>query len=63
MSGPRRLAIFLSSVWIGLVFVAYLIDGLPVRWDGVFMLGIVPTAFAWGVWWVWLGFRRAKAEP
>jgi hypothetical protein len=57
MSGPRRLAVFLSAAWFGFVLVAYVLDGGPIKWDAVFVFGFVPVVLTWGVWWVWRGFR------
>ncbi len=53
MSGLRRLAIFISAAWLGLV----ILDGLPIRREGVLLFGVAPLALVWGVWWVWRGFR------
>ncbi|MEQ1729634.1 MAG: hypothetical protein ABL982_14775 [Vicinamibacterales bacterium] len=53
LSGLRRLAIFLSAAWLGLV----ILDGLPIKREGVLLFGVAPLALVWGVWWVWRGFR------
>ena len=59
MSGRRRLAVFLGLLWIGLWFVAYLMD--PVfNWEGFFLLAISPVALVTGVVWVVNGFRQGE---
>lgn len=57
MSGPRRLAIFLSALWVGFWVWAYLTDTRPFMWDGFLMFGIAPVALVWGIAWVVAGFR------
>ena len=59
MSGPRRLAVFLSALWIAawlLMYYADIRDGFNL--GGFLALGVGPVALAWGVWWVVAGFRR-----
>lgn len=58
MSGPRRLAVLVSAMWIAFLPVAYMVGGEDVKWDAVVIFS-APVALAWGVWWVWRGFRRS----
>jgi hypothetical protein len=56
MSGPRRLAVFASAVWVTVVFFASVLD--PVfRWEFLLAIGVAPVALLWGVVWVVAGFR------
>jgi hypothetical protein len=59
MSGPRRLAVFFSAFWVIGWWFLYSLDPY-FRLDGYLLLGVAPVAMAWGVWWVWRGFRPAN---
>ena len=60
MSGPRRLAVFLSLVWVVFWVAASSFD--PVfNWAAVFLFGVIPLAFVWGTLWVIAGFRSTTA--
>jgi len=57
MSGPRRLAVFLSIAWMS---VWLLLSSLDEVFRGVFffVVGVAPVALLWGIDWVVAGFRR-----
>ena len=57
MSGKKRLAIFLSILWL----VAALMFGIGIKGSLiVFVLGVSPLLLIWGVWWVIQGFNGDK---
>jgi hypothetical protein len=57
MSGPRRLAVVLTGVWLAAWYGMYSLDLNPsFQWDGFFLLAVSPAALAWAAWWVWRGF-------
>ena len=58
MSGPRRLAIFLTGVWVIGGAILYSIDPYP-EWNGYLVVAVAPACLAWNAWWVWRGFRPA----
>ena len=60
MSGPRRLPILLTVLWVAFWILAYPIGGQDVKWTGV-ALASSPVALAWGIWWVWRGFTGTRA--
>jgi hypothetical protein len=62
MSGKRRLAIFLTVLWLAGWLILFMLDG-DIKWDGFFMFAVSPAVFVWGVWWVWAGFKRASDDP
>lgn len=59
ISGQRRLAIFLSVLWVTGWLVAYAFDRSPgpFKLEGFVLIGVAPPVLAWGVCWVWRGFR------
>jgi len=65
MSGARRLAVFLSIAWLVAVYVMYAMDEVVVPgWKmGYFLFAVCPVGLAWGVWWVWRGFRPLNSPP
>jgi hypothetical protein len=54
LSGPRRLAIFATALWIGVTFVGYAFE----RWEAFMIVGLLPPGTLWGCWWVWRGFAQ-----
>jgi len=56
MSGSRRLDVFWTTSWVVFWLVAYAVT-IP-KWGGFVLVGIGPPVLAWGIWWVWRGFRR-----
>ena len=60
MSGKRRLAIFLSVLWVLLsILIGIAADkpfGVP------FIVGFVPLVIVWGSWWVVQGFRSSRKD-
>ena len=64
MSGIQRLTVFLTLLWVGFWFIAFLVDGGTFNWSGFFLFGIVPVVvllgIPWGVWWVVAGFRAQR---
>lgn len=57
LSGPRRLSIFLTALWAALIFAA-LATNDEFSWKGFAVVGLFPSAFVWGCWWVWRGFAH-----
>ena len=57
MSGPRRLALFVSAVWIVGVFFLSVANEFPRPWSFSLVFGVTPVALVWGVVWVVAGFR------
>jgi hypothetical protein len=53
MSGPQRLAIFLTAIWVGFGWLANNNNTA----DFLF-LGVFPPALVWGGWWVYQGFKQ-----
>lgn len=60
MSGPRRLAVFLSLLWVGYVTLNSMRRDDTFDLERFLMAGIFPVAFLWGVSWVVAGFRGSK---
>jgi hypothetical protein len=59
MSGKKRLAIFVSGLWIVVVAVLSLLDERLDRFlFGTLVLGILPVGFVWGLAWVLAGFSE-----
>ena len=61
MSGFRRLAIFLSALWVVSWFLAYRADSV-FKWFGFLALGVAPVALVWAVVWVVAGFRSGRSK-
>lgn len=60
ISGPRRLAVFVSVTWVIIWWFLFFLDPL-FNAGGFFLFGIAPVGAAWGVAWVAAGFRRRTA--
>jgi hypothetical protein len=57
ITGRRRLAIFLSTAWVFIWLLMYMTDPIfPLM--PFLLVGVSPVAIAWGIWWVWCGFRQ-----
>jgi hypothetical protein len=59
MSGRRRLAVFLSILWVVIV-AASSKRGFHFHWHQFLFAGLAPIGFLWGVGWVVEGFRRRR---
>jgi hypothetical protein len=57
MSRHKRLAVFLSALWVTMVLMAYVVDAPSFRWDAFFLFGALPVTLIWNVAWVIAGFR------
>lgn len=57
LSGPRRLSIFVTALWVALVFAGGSLD-YEFKWLGFIVIGLFPPGFLWGCWWVVRGFRQ-----
>jgi hypothetical protein len=57
MSGHRRLAILLTTFWVGGWGVLATANG---GFDLMFfcLFGLAPVSILWGAWWVWRGFAE-----
>jgi len=57
ISGPRRLAVLVSCVWISVFLLLSLTDD---QFPLIFFLstGVAPVGLLWGIVWVIAGFRR-----
>jgi hypothetical protein len=66
MNWKIRLGIVVSALWLFLA--ALMVDASSIgefQWVGFLYLSS-PVAIAWGIWWVWDGFRnrgRKDAAP
>src|SRR2546422_5926812 len=62
MSGPRRLAVFLSVAWLGVFLLLSSVDEV---FPTVFFLvvGVAPVALAWGIGWVVAAFKNRRHSP
>ena len=58
LSGPRRLAMFASALWVAFWFVVYATSIFD--WTGFFLFGILPLGLPWGIWWVVRGFGASR---
>lgn len=55
MSGPKRLAVLATAVWLVAWAAMYAVDPFP-NWGGFLFLAVAPAGLVWGAWWVWQGF-------
>lgn len=56
-----RLGIVLSFIWIALAAVISLDAQRSGDGIGAFIfLGVLPLAIAWGIAWIWIGFRGGR---
>lgn len=61
ISGPRRLAVFLSLLWMGIWLVLYSLDPV-INWSGFLLFAVAPVALLWGIGWVVVGFK-SRSSP
>lgn len=73
LSGKMRLSIFLSIIWIGVLYFflwAFSVLGFGYSnfevdfEEGLIFafFGPVPVIIVWGIWWIVQGFKQDKAE-
>ncbi len=56
LTGWNRLAILVSFLW--LVFFALYLRPWDKEWQIFIYVGITPVILCWGIFWIFLGFRK-----
>lgn len=56
LNGWQRLAIFVSFLW--LVFFVLYLRPWNNGWRVFFYAGVIPVVLYWGIFWIFLGFRK-----